>query len=74
LIASGIALALLVQQIFAQPGISAVAFYPTWLPPFVHFLEAAKRFGVQWITLALLLAFAWMRLSVRLAREETMAR
>ena len=74
LIASDLALAVLVQQIFVQPGISAARFYPAWLPTFVHIMEAGKRFGVQWVTLALFLAFASMRLSARLAREGTMAR
>jgi hypothetical protein len=74
LVASGLALALLVQQVFVQPGISAARFYPAWLPTFVHIMEAGERFGVQWVTLALFLAFASMWLSARLAREGTMAR
>lgn len=74
LIASGVVLAVLIQRIFVQPGISAARFYPAWLPAIVDIIEAAKRFGVQWVTLALFLVYVSMRLSTRLAREESITR
>jgi hypothetical protein len=75
LVASGLALAVLLQQAFVQQGIIAARFYPAWLPPLVQVLETAKHFGVHWIAFALLLAFASMGLSALLAaREEAMVR
>ena len=75
LVASGLALAVLLQQVLVQPGITEARFRPAWLPDLVQVLETAKHFGVQWITVALLLTFASMRLSARLAaREKTMVR
>jgi hypothetical protein len=75
LAASGLALAVLLQQLFMQPGISAVRFRSAWLPDLVKVVESAKHFGVQWIAFALLLTFVSMRLSARLApREEPMRR
>jgi hypothetical protein len=74
LIGSGVALAVLVQQIFVQPGMSAARFYPAWLPAFAHIMDAGKRFGVHWVTLTLFLVFASMRLSARLGRGEIVMR
>ena len=74
LIGLGVALAVLVQQLFVQPEMGAARFYPAWLPAFVDIIEAGKRIGVQWVSLALFLVFASMRLSAWLSREEIMAR
>jgi len=72
LVASGIALPVLLQQVFVQPGITSARFRPAWLPAFVQVLETARHLGVHWIAFALLLSFASMQLSARLTeREET---
>ncbi len=71
-VVSGLALAVLLQQVFVQPGITAVRFSPGWLPKLVQVLETARHLGVHWIAIALFLAFASMQVSTRLAeREET---
>jgi hypothetical protein len=72
LVVSGLALAVLLQQIFVQPGITAARFSPAWWPELVQVLETARHLRVLWIAFALFLAFASMQLSARLAeREET---
>jgi hypothetical protein len=70
LVASGLLLAVLLQQAFLQPGITSARFSPPWLPVFVQVLETAKRLGVHWILFAILLSFASMQLSARLAARE----
>ena len=74
LVASSLSLAVLLQQVFVQPGITSSRLHPAWLPVFVQVLETARHLGVHWILFALLLSFASMQLSARLAeREETLA-
>lgn len=73
LVASGVALGVLLQRVFVLPGITSAHFRPAWLPVFVQVLETARHLGVHWIFVALLLSFASMQLSARLAeREETL--
>jgi hypothetical protein len=70
LVASGLALAVLLQQVLVQPGVTQARFRPAWLPDPVQVLDTAKHLEVQWIMVALLLTFASMRLSARLAARE----
>lgn len=65
--ASCLALAVLLQQVFVQPGISAARFRPAWLPDVVKATETAKHLGVQWTAFAMLLTFVSMLFSARLA-------
>ena len=73
LVASGLALAVLLQQVFVQPGITSARFSSPWLRLFTQVLETARHLGVHWILFAVFLSLASMQLSARLAeREETL--
>lgn len=75
LVATGLAVAVLVQQLLAHPVIFGARFVQAWLPSVAQALEIAKHFEVHWIVFALLLAFASISLSARfVTRTETMAR
>ena len=70
LVASGFSLAVLLEQVFVQPGVTSARFSPPWLPVFVQVLETARHLGAHWILFAVLLSFASMQLSARLAERE----
>jgi len=70
LVASGLALAVLVHQLRAHPAIFAARFGPASLPSPAQVLEIGKHFEMHWVVFALLLAFASIRLSARFAARE----
>lgn|SRR5215472_9368124 len=74
LLACAFALAFLFQQVFAQPGVTAVSFRQPRLPMLVELLATAKHLALHGIAFALFLAFASMHLSARLAQRSEAVR